>query len=91
MRIYKYPIGPRAISDHVAIEMPKGARVICVQVQREVPCLWASVNPDEKMTEARHFRIVGTGHDYEAGAMSRYVGTFQLEGGALVFHLFEEA
>lgn len=35
----------------------------------------------------RHFRIKGTGH--AADDIGDYIGTFQLNGGSLVFHLFE--
>ncbi|GAI73877.1 unnamed protein product [marine sediment metagenome] len=41
--------------------------------------------------ETRHFRLSGTGHplgdDYLR--IINYIGTFQIENGALVFHLFE--
>lgn len=51
--------------------------------------VWALVNPEEP-TERRPFRLAGTGHpiDYEADDL-RFVGSFQLDGGTLIFHLFE--
>lgn len=77
--IWKFPLAEE-------IEMPKKAKVLTVQVQRDIPCIWAVVDPSADR-EVRRFVIVGTGH-----SMNRkgpYIGTFQLEGGALVFHVFE--
>lgn len=86
MKIYKYPITqPKGL---ISIEMPAGAEVLTVQVQNEVPCIWALVGPDAPPT-MRGFRMYGTGHEIDHENMP-YVGTFQLVGGSLVFHLFEE-
>jgi hypothetical protein len=82
--IWKFPL---RVDDHVAIEMPMASKVLCVQVQLGTPCLWALVYPDAKM-ETRDFRVIGTGHPIERDP-GDYIGTFQLNGGALVFHVFE--
>jgi len=37
----------------------------------------------------RTFAIYGTGHKHEH-VEGTYIGTFQLDGGSLVFHVFEE-
>lgn len=81
--VFKYEIPMRA---EVAIEMPNNARVLHVEAQREVPCLWALVDTDNVLVE-RHFRVAGTGHPL-AGALI-YVGSFFLYQGSLVFHVFE--
>ncbi len=52
----------------------------------QAPFIWALVDTDAP-EEARVFHVRGTGHP--ADALGRYVGTFQIDGGALVFHLFE--
>lgn len=75
------------MTDENTIEMPEGASVLSVQVQHEHPCLWALVRPDAPRIQ-RRFRIVGTGHEFDPTGLT-YVGTFQLYGGELVFHLFE--
>lgn len=87
-RIYKYPI---PIEDRFSLSLPQGARVLCVQTQNNQPQVWVRVDP-HALTERRDFFLRGTGHPCgpEIDA-ARYVGTFQLEGGALVFHLFEVA
>lgn len=84
--IWKFPI---AVADEQEIEMPMDARILCVQVQHETPCIWAvclATNPSEK----RRFRTFGTGHPAEWATFGDpYIGTYQLRGGALVFHVFE--
>lgn len=83
--IYKYPV---EIADEFWVEMPTGARILTVQVQNGEPFIWAQVETTAPY-EPRGFRVVGTGHPMSDAEMGMpYVGTFQLEGGALVFHLF---
>jgi hypothetical protein len=83
--IYKYPI---KVADEVRIVMPLNTEILCVQVQRDIPCIWALVT---KSTEValRKFRWYGTGHPVEMHS-GKYIGTIQMDNGALVFHLFEE-
>ena len=76
--------------DIIIVRMPVSARALCVQVQGGVPCLWALVYDTEGPTVNRKFRTYGTGHEHES-ITGTYVGTYQLAGGALVFHVFEEA
>jgi hypothetical protein len=83
LTVHKYEI---PIIDDFSIPMPDGAKVLCVQVQRGIPVMWARVDVPAPM-EARRFRLIGTGNP--ADETGRYVGTFQTHGGALVFHLFE--
>lgn len=85
--IYKYPL---QIEDRQVVEMPKNARILSIQVQNGVPCIWAKVNPKSEK-EKRVIYIVGTGHDLEnfISDFCNYCGTFQIRGGALVFHAFE--
>ena len=81
--IYKYPL---KIDDEQEVMMPKGARMLSVQLQGGRPCLWALVDPNLE-NEARSLLIRGTGHD--ASGVGRYISTFQMDGGALLFHAFE--
>lgn len=87
LTIYKWAI---PIEDHFTLELPKNARILTIQTQRDTPQLWAMVD-SETEKETRHFRLSGTGHplgnDYLR--IINYIGTFQIENGALVFHLFE--
>jgi len=86
LTVWKYAF---KLNDEVRIEMPMGARLLDVQVQRDDICLWALVDSDLPRT-IRRFVIHGTGHPIARKSEELgYVGTFQLAGGSLVFHLFE--
>lgn len=78
------------ISGEQELYMPAGAGILTLQTQRDVPHLWALVNPDNP-TEARLFETFGTGHPVpeDAGVERRYIGTYQRLNGDLVFHVFE--
>lgn len=82
-QIWKFPLS----SKDATVEMPEHAEILTVQAQGEIPCIWAIVNPDNEK-ELRHFEIYGTGHDLTA-SKKKYIGTFQVNGGAFVYHLFE--
>ena len=84
-RIFKYPL---VVMDVQVVHMPAGAVILSVDVQRDVPCLWALVNPDA-VTSLRRIRMYGTGHPVD-DPPGYFIGTIQLEGGALVFHVFDE-
>ena len=83
--IYKYAV---TMSDTFTLAMPANAQVLSVQVQHGHPQLWALVDPDAPK-QPRTFRVVGTGHPMEDAGRCRFIGTFQVENGYLVFHLFE--
>lgn len=80
--IYKYGVRPE-----LDIALPKGSKPLCVQLQKGIPQLWIRIATDAGESEVRHFVIVPTGGSVNHTA--RYIGTFQLEGGELVFHVFE--
>jgi hypothetical protein len=72
-------------------EMPIGAEILSVQTQHGHPCIWTVVEKENKL-ETRVFEIVGTGHGMinDRGIMRNFIGTFQMNGGDLIFHLFEK-
>ena len=82
-RIYKYPI---PVEDLITINMPNGAKILTVQMQNSEPCIWALVDIDEHKIN-KYFRLYGTGMEVPEGL--KYIGTFQMLNGGLVFHLFE--
>lgn len=69
------------------IWIPKDATILTVQVQRNIPCLWVLLDPDADKV-LRKIVIVGTGQEFPEEGL-RYIGTFQLFEGSLVFHVFE--
>lgn len=86
-RVYKYPLP--TLGDWITMTMPAGAVPLCVQVQDGQPCMWARVVIGRPPV-AHHFRIAGTGHDLGSN-IGRHIDSFQLHGGALVFHVFADA
>jgi hypothetical protein len=83
LTIWKFPL---ETTDRCTIMMPVG-RILTVQAQRGTPCIWALVDSDTPL-EPRTFAIYGTGHAIE-GVTEHYIGTYQMLGGSLVFHVFE--
>lgn len=82
--IWKYQV---EVTDRQSVNMPAGAKILFVGVQYQAVCLWAEVDPDAPV-RPRSVRIFGTGHlmPDEPGS---YIGTFMLDGGALVFHAYD--
>lgn len=76
------------VQDDIEIEMPAFAEILHVDVQHDVPAIWAVVNPDHVM-EKRTFHLYGTGHPMHMDVREEHVGTFLMYHGSLVFHLFE--
>ena len=70
------------------VYMPRGGVVLTVQAQNDSPYMWAQVDPAAP-SEPRQFFIYGTGHHLQEPP-GKYIGTFQLMNGALVFHVFEK-
>lgn len=83
--IYKYAL-KGAIDAYATfpIDMPMGARILCVQLQDGVPTIWAQVEAASDV-ERRTLVIIGTGHPLRDNL--RYIGTFQQ--GPFVWHLHE--
>lgn len=86
--IYKYPI---VMSGMQTLSMPGWCKPLCCQLQNGQPYLWVLVDstyPDAMQT----FHVFGTGHPIPESVVTGcdYVGTFQLNGGALVLHVFHE-
>jgi hypothetical protein len=79
--IWKFPMP----SWDSSIAMPKGANVLCVQMQGNLPCLWAEVETEAPQVN-RTFAAIGTGHQLRGG-LKQYVGTVQ--AGDLVWHIYE--
>lgn len=84
--IWKYPLR----SDTCGMRLPDGAEILCVQTQNGYPQLWVLID-DGKVAHmtSRQVMVYGTDHPIP-DTPQRYIGTFQVEDGALVFHVFEE-
>lgn len=89
IKIYKYQF---AIDSAFEIRMPSAARILHVNEQVGIPCIWAEVDVNSYQFEMRKFHIFGTGHDtgmLQNGVL-KHVGTFMQHEGALVWHLYED-
>lgn len=100
MKIFKYPL---KLTDEQTIKIPAGAVILCVQIQREYPCVWALVEEVNGLEEFK-FWIYGTGNPISIDPKyknewfppreflrgQRYVGTFQMADGSLVWHVFTD-
>jgi len=75
------------IRDEFQLQMPKGAEILSVQIQHEKPTLWAICDTESK-NETRNFSIYGTGHPINPNG-KKFIATFQMANGSLVWHLFE--
>lgn len=85
-RIFKYQL---AVTDTQTIPLPVGAQPLHVEAQgKSTPCVWALID-DTQQTEARTFRIYGTGDPVDRSDAA-YVGTFQLLDGQFVGHVYLE-
>ena len=80
-KIWKFP----APFPNGNIVMPKGAKVLTLQMQDGVPTLWAEVDPDAP-DEIHHLVTYGTGHPVDPGAGS-YIGTYQSP--PFVWHVYD--
>lgn len=85
MKIWKWTL---SIKDLQVIEMPMGAKILSVQVQGELPQVWAVVDEHQTLKQARRIAIFGTGNPLP-GDPGEYISTFQMHGGERVFHAFE--
>ena len=88
--IWKYPL---EITNAQIIKMPKGAKILSVQIQNKKPCIWVMVDPDNDLLPKTLYSI-GTGFnvddEIDNDIETRYIGTYQVQGGSFVFHVFEE-
>lgn len=90
--IWKFEIEQRA--DQV-IELPDCFEILDVQMQqghiRDTPCFWALIDTTKALVKIR-VRVYGTGHHIPEneckGTLFRYIGTFQLQKGSYIFHVF---
>ena len=84
MIIWKWEL---EITDRQELSMPVAARLLDVQMQNGRPCLWASCDENAQRVQ-RIIDIYGTGNPMPENP-GEYIGTFQVEGGLLVFHVFD--
>jgi hypothetical protein len=80
--IYKFTLGNPASY----ISMPNGAKILCVQMQHGMLCLWAIVDTSKPSTATRKIYVFGTGNELPDLPLE-YIGTVQ--DYEYVWHVFE--
>jgi hypothetical protein len=88
MMLFKYPLPTAEDVSTLDLPMPAGARILSLQVQRDTVCLWAMVDPNARET-TRRLCIRETGQSCEGLSRAPFLGTFQLNGGTIVGHVFD--
>lgn len=86
--IYKFQLEVTDVQD---IEMPHGSILLSVQTQNEKPCLWVLVYNTEAEIEVIRLRTIETGtpiSDEDFDPLD-FIGTYQLERGSYVGHVFQ--
>lgn len=89
--IWKFQLEPATALQ--CVEMPKGAKILSLQTQNNIPCIWALVNPDKNVEEEeRIFVTHGTGDIISTNNLMQmqYIATYQIDEGEYVFHVFEK-
>ena len=86
--IWKYTLEP----GHTQLDIPAGGQVLSAQVQHGELRIWVLVDPSEPLV-VREFSVYGTGHKVpdDPGYLKAFIGTVQMAGGSLIFHVFETA
>lgn len=69
------------------VVLPANSSPVCLQMQQEIPCIWWQVPDTEAVLKRFEVFIFGTGNPQPTQALN-YIGTFQLEEGSLVFHVY---
>lgn len=91
--IYKYSISNMISlfsNSKFTLTLPEHCRILCIQVDNKTnqPCLWVECNIKAPLIDV-NFELNLTGKPYELNGARFYIGTFQLNGGMFVGHLFK--
>lgn len=84
MIIYKYAL----VHPLMSFDLPIGARVLCVQMQHDVPMIWILLDKDETQLLPRRFVSIATGSPFDTLHTLNYLGTV-ITSKDLVWHIFE--
>lgn len=87
MKIFKYSI---PLKDEFTLMLPKDAEILSFQSQLNDLFIWVCVNENAELVK-RWFILRGTGHELDIPRIQlNYIDTAQMNGGNLVWHLFED-
>ena len=78
------------------IRMPKGSKILSVQTQNGKPFIWAAFDHENRdyyhrAEETRSIVTVATGENVpDTVSSSKFLGTYQINDGSEIYHVFEE-
>lgn len=84
--IWKAILNP---ADLQTIDVPIGSEFLFAREQFEQICVWYRCDPNAAKRPVK-IAICGTGHTAPERENGKYLGTACLQGGALMFHVFQE-
>ena len=91
--VWKYKLEVDSIREDVfiagTVKVPAGSKTLTVGVQNNSSYVWVEVDPHAPPTYSKKFYSVGTGHGIVPDN-TKYIGTVLLNGGTLVFHIYED-
>lgn len=85
-KIFKYPLQP-APKQIVKIPGGSGADLLAVQVQGDVPCLWALCQPGAA-PEGVEILMFGTGHQIPDDTAENIYHIDTIQSGSIEWHFF---
>lgn len=84
--IYKFPL---LVTDTQVIEITGEPKFLNIDVQHDIPCIWAEVDPNAPKVKIT-ILTYGTGHPINVPSEERnFIGTY-LYRNDLVFHVFRK-
>lgn len=83
--VYKFDV---PYDGEFSIKLPRGAQVLCVDVQNDEPKLWVQMTTETAYFDERYFKLVPTGMPFNADYLI-YIGTFLSLNTRFVGHLYE--
>lgn len=84
--IWKYPL---QVTDIQYLHLPENSTILSLQVQDGIPRVWVLLDDEELKESELEIYMFGTGHKVYADVEpTKFIGTFQLLHGNLVFHVF---
>ncbi len=71
------------------IELPHDAwTILTVQTQNNKPYIWILLDTDKKEKQTIIVRTFETGQKFDLDGYYRYIGTYQLDKGSYIAHVF---
>lgn len=87
--VYKYSF-PH-LRDEATFEMSSASTVVHAGLQGDTVCIWAHVQTDDDSAKVnRRFILRGTGEPLPTTGLYQHVGSFMINDGEFVFHVFED-